>query len=219
LTARGPMLASPAMSTAALSAPPLQGRSLVLNRAFLPIHVTTVRRALSLLYRGVARAVDGEYRTFDFADWSELSTSGFDAVGLVEGVVRIPRVVLLTSFDRVPQRRVRFSRHNIFVRDANTCQYCARRFARSDLNLDHVIPRCRGGKTTWENVVCSCIECNRRKGGTDPAAAGMRLIRVPQRPAWSPFVAKQFGVSGYREWVPFLRAVDTAYWNVELDPD
>jgi 5-methylcytosine-specific restriction endonuclease McrA len=147
------------------------------------------------------------------------SGPGFDAVWLVEGVVRIPRVVLLVSFDRVPQRRVRFSRHNIFVRDANTCQYCARRFARSELNLDHVVPRCRGGRTTWENVVCSCIECNRRKGGTDPAAAGMKLIRLPQRPAWSPFVAKQFGVSGYREWVPFLRAVDTAYWNVELDPD
>jgi 5-methylcytosine-specific restriction endonuclease McrA len=213
------MLASPAMTTAALCAPPLQGRSLVLNRAFLPIHVTTVRRALSLLYRGVARAVDSEYRTFDYADWSELSTTGFDAVGLVEGVVRIPRVVLLVSFDRVPQRRVRFSRHNIFVRDANTCQYCARRFARSELNLDHVVPRCRGGRTTWENVVCSCIECNRRKGGADPASAGMKLIRLPQRPAWSPFVAKQFGVTGYREWVPFLRAVDAAYWNVELDPD
>lgn len=207
------------MATAVASAPPLQGRSLVLNRAFLPIHVTTVRRALSLLYRGVAKAVDGEYRTFDFDSWSELSPSGFDAVGLVEGVVRIPRVVVLVSFDRVPQRRVRFSRHNIFVRDANTCQYCARRFARSDLNLDHVIPRCRGGRTTWENVVCSCIECNRRKGGGDPAAAGMQLIRHPQRPAWSPFVTKQFGMTGYSEWVPFLRAVDTAYWNVELDPD
>lgn len=213
------VVASRAMATTVAWAPPLQGRSLVLNRAFLPIHVTTVRRALSLLYRGVARAVDEEYRTFDFETWSELSTAGFDSVGMVEGLVRIPRVVLLVAFDRVPQRRVRFSRHNIFVRDANTCQYCAKRFPRSELNLDHVIPRCRGGRTNWENVVCSCIECNRRKGGTDPATAGMRLIRTPQRPAWSPFVTKQFGQSGYREWVPFLRAVDSAYWNVELDRD
>ena len=207
------------MATAVWSAPPLQGRSLVLNRAYLPIHVTTVRRALSLLYRGVAKAVDSEYRTFDFHTWSELSTAGFDSVGLVGGLVRIPRVVLLVSFDRVPQRRVRFSRHNIFVRDANTCQYCGRRFPRSEWNLDHVVPRCRGGRTTWENVVCSCIDCNRRKGGGDPSAAGLRLIRAPLRPAWSPFVEKQFGVAGYREWVPFLRGVDTAYWNVELDSD
>jgi len=213
------VLAFASMATAVASAPPLQGRSLVLNRAFLPIHVTNVRRALSLLYRGVAKAVDSEYRTFDFPSWTELSTVGFDAVGLVEGVVRIPRVVLLVSFDRVPHRRVRFSRHNIFVRDANTCQYCARRFPRSELNLDHVIPRCRGGRTTWENVVCSCIECNRRKGGGDPNSAGMQLVRSPQRPPWTPFVEKQFGMGGYREWVPFLRAVDTAYWNVELDPD
>lgn len=207
------------MLSAALMAPPLQGRSLVLNRAFAPIHVTTVRRALSLLYRGVAQAVDAEYRTFDFRSWSELSISGFDSVGLVGGVVRVPRVVLLVSFDRVPQRRVRFSRHNIFVRDGNTCQYCGRRFQRSELNLDHVVPRCRGGRTTWENVVCSCIDCNRRKGAGEAAQAGMRLIRVPQRPAWSPFVQRQFGAHGYREWAPFLRGVDSAYWNVELDPD
>lgn len=207
------------MATAVALAPPLQGRSLVLNRAFLPIHVTSVRRALALLYRGVAKAVDGEYRTFDFQSWSELSTSGFDSVGMVDGLVRTPRVVLLVAFDRVPRRRVRFSRHNIFVRDGNTCQYCSRRFSRSELNLDHVVPRCRGGRTTWENVVCSCIECNRRKGGGDAASAGMRLIRSPRRPAWSPFVARQFGASSYQEWAPFLRAVDAAYWNVELDTD
>lgn len=207
------------MAIAVAASLPLQGRSLVLNRAFLPIHVTTVRRALALLYRGVAQAVDGEYRTFDFDTWTGLPPADFDAVGLVQGVVRIPRVVLLVSFDRVPQRRVRFSRHNIFVRDANTCQYCARRFPRSELNLDHVVPRCRGGRTTWENVVCSCIPCNRRKGSGDAASAGMELMRFPQRPSWSPFVTRQFGQSGYREWVPFLRSVDTAYWNVELDPD
>lgn len=205
------------MMSAAAMAPPLQGRSLVLNRAFLPIHVTSVRRALGLLYRGVAQAVDDEYRTFDYVSWAELSPEGFDAVGLVDGVVRIPRVVLLVAFERVPARRVRLSRHNIFVRDADTCQYCCHRFPRSELSLDHVVPRCRGGKTTWENVVCSCIDCNRRKGGGEPAAAGLRLVRPPRRPAWTPFVQRQFGARGYREWAPFLKAVDSAYWNVELD--
>lgn len=207
------------MATAVASGLPLQGKSLVLNRAFLPIHVTTVRRALALLYGGIARAVDGEYRTFDFRSWSELPPSGFDAIGLVSGAVRIPRVVMLVSFDRVPRRRVRFSRHNIFVRDGCTCQYCGRRFARSELNLDHVVPRCRGGRTTWENVVCSCIPCNRRKGGAAPEQSGMRLIRSPRRPDWTPFVASQFSAVGYREWAPFLSVVDSAYWNVELDPD
>lgn len=217
-TSGGRVVASEAMAETVAPALPLQGRSLVLNRAFLPIHVTSVRRAISLLYCGVARAVDQEYRTFDYGSWSELPPAGFDVVGLVQGVVRVPRVVLLASFDRVPLRRVRFSRHNIFVRDSNTCQYCAQRLTRNELNLDHVTPRCRGGRTTWENVVCSCIPCNRRKGARDPGEVGMRLIRSPKRPDWSPFVSRQFGSAGYREWVPFLRAVDNAYWNVELDP-
>lgn len=207
------------MATAVAVSASISGKSLVLNRAFLPIHVTTVRRALSLLYRGVARAVDEEYRTFDFASWAELGVGAGDGVGLVGKAVRVPRVVLLVSFDRVPKRRVRFSRHNIFVRDENTCQYCGRRCFRAELNLDHVIPRCHGGRTTWENVVCSCLDCNRRKGGRSPEDAGMRLVRFPRRPHWTPFVAKNLPRRGYREWAPFLSTVDTAYWNVELDSD
>jgi len=207
------------MSGAAISPILSGGKTLVLNRSYLPIHVTTVRRAFSLLYRGVAKAVDAEYRTFDFQDWSELSTAGCETVGLVQGLVRIPRVILLVTFDRVPRREVRFSRHNIFVRDASTCQYCGERKARSDLNLDHVIPRAAGGLTTWENVVCACIECNRRKGGRTPSQARMRLRRRPRRPSWTPFVARNLAASCYEEWRPFLSGIDDAYWNVELERD
>jgi len=197
----------------------LTSKSLVLNRSYLPVHVTTVRRAFSLLYRGVAKAVDEEYRTFDFRDWSALSTSGVDSVGIVGGIVRIPRVILLTSFDRVPRRDVRFSRLNIFVRDGNRCQYCGHHYTRSQLNLDHVVPRAAGGLTTWENIVCACLDCNRRKGGRTPTQAGMRLLKKPTRPSWTPFIARNLGGAGYREWKPFLRGIDEAYWNVELDRD
>lgn len=183
------------------------------------MHVTTVRRAFSLLYRGVAKAVDEEYRTFDFRDWSALSTADVDSVGVVGGIVRIPRVILLTSFDRVPRRDVRFSRLNIFVRDGNRCQYCGDRYTRSQLNLDHVVPRAAGGLTTWENIVCACLDCNRRKGGRTPEQARMRLLKKPSRPSWTPFIARNLGAAGYREWKPFLRGIDEAYWNVELDRD
>ena len=207
------------MTSAVAVSRPLGGKSLVLNRSYLPIHVTTVRRALSLLYRGVAKAVDRDYRTFDFRDWSELSTAGWESVGLVEGFVRIPRVILLVSFDRVPRREVRFSRHNIFLRDANMCQYCGERRPRSELNLDHVVPRAAGGLTTWENVVCACLECNRRKGGRTPEQAGMGLRRRARRPSWTPFVARNLAASAYHEWRPFLSGIDSAYWNVELEAD
>jgi len=205
------------VSTTAVAITDLSGKSLVLNRSYLPVHVTTVRRAFSLLYRGVARAVDENYRTFDFADWTTVSTLDSEVVGIVSGLVRVPRVILLVSFDRVPRREVRFSRHNIFMRDGSSCQYCGERRARNELNLDHVIPRSRGGTTTWENIVCACLDCNRRKGGRTPEEAGMRLRRRPRRPSWTPFVARTLAGTCYREWRPFLGGIDGAYWNVELE--
>jgi 5-methylcytosine-specific restriction endonuclease McrA len=193
----------------------LNTKVLVLNRSYLPVHITVVRRALTLLYQDIARAVDEQYRTFDFAGWSDLAASE-DSIGLVGRAIRVPRVILLQTYDRVPRRYVRFSRFNIYARDGNTCQYCGRRFARNDLNLDHVVPRSRGGTSTWENVVCSCHRCNRIKGGRTPAEAGMRLVRQPRRPQWTPFMTEAYSLRRYKEWMPFLSAVDAAYWNTEL---
>ncbi len=197
----------------------LNTKVLVLNRHFLPVHITSVRRAFSLLYQGVAEAVNEQYQTFDFASWSELSVSLNDeSVGLVDRIIRVPRVILLIGYDRVPKRQVRFSRFNVYARDRNTCQYCGKRFSRQDLNLDHVIPRSRGGTSHWENIVCSCHACNRQKGGRTPFEAGMKLLRSPRRPEWTPFMLETFSLRRYREWLPFLSSVDAAYWNTELLP-
>jgi 5-methylcytosine-specific restriction endonuclease McrA len=193
----------------------LYSKVLVLNRSYLPVHVTVVRRALALLYQGIARAVDEHYRTFDFESWADLAAEE-DSIGLVDRAIRVPRVILLQGYDRVPRRYVRFSRFNIYSRDQNRCQYCGRQFGRAELNLDHVVPRSRGGTSTWENVVCSCHRCNRLKGGRTPTEAGMRLIRQPRRPQWTPFMAETWSLRRYKEWRPFLSAVDAAYWNTEL---
>jgi 5-methylcytosine-specific restriction endonuclease McrA len=190
---------------------------LVLNRAYLPVHVTSVRRAFSLLYQDVAHAVNEEYRTFDFESWTDLSLSVHDeTIGLVNRVVRVPRVIVLLAYDRVPRRQVRFSRLNIYTRDRDTCQYCGVRYPRSELNLDHVIPRSQGGTSRWENIVCSCHACNRKKGGRTPEQARMRLIRVPSRPEWTPFMIHNFSLRRYKEWAPFVDMVDVSYWNTEL---
>ena len=174
-----------------------------------------MRRALSLLYQDIARAVDEQYRTFDFASWADLAAEE-DSIGLVDRAIRVPRVILLLAYDRVPRRYVRFSRFNIYARDQNRCQYCGRQFPRAELNLDHVVPRSKGGTSVWENVVCSCHRCNRLKGGRTPIEAGMRLIRQPRRPQWTPFMTETFSLRRYKEWLPFLSAVDAAYWNTEL---
>jgi 5-methylcytosine-specific restriction endonuclease McrA len=191
---------------------------LVLNKSYLPVHVTTVRRAFCLLYAGIARAVNAQYETFDYESWSRITIERNDeTIGLVDRVIKVPRVILLLAYDRVPKRRVRFSRYNIFARDRCTCQYCGRRFSRPELNLDHVIPRAQGGTSTWENVVCSCHECNRRKGGRTPGEARMKLIAQPRKPAWTPPVSLSVPAVMRREWAPFLDfMVDVSYWNTEL---
>jgi 5-methylcytosine-specific restriction endonuclease McrA len=197
----------------------LNTKVLVLNRHYLPVHVTSVRRAFSLLYQGLAEAVDEQYRTFDFDSWSALSaTVHDDTIGLVDRVIRVPRVILLLTYDRIPKRQVRFNRFNVYARDRNTCQYCGRRFPRIELNLDHVIPRSQGGMSMWENIVCSCHACNRLKGGRTPKEAGMKLLHPARRPEWTPFMLETFSLRRYREWLPFLSTVDAAYWNTELQP-
>jgi hypothetical protein len=98
---------------------------LVLNKSYLPVHVTTVKRAFCLLYAGIARAVNAQYETFDYESWSRITIERNDeTIGLVDRVIKVPRVILLLAYDRVPKRRVRFSRYNIFARDKSTCQYC-----------------------------------------------------------------------------------------------
>jgi 5-methylcytosine-specific restriction endonuclease McrA len=191
---------------------------LVLNKSYLPVHVTTVKRAFCLLYAGIARAVNAQYETFDYESWSQITIERNDeTIGLVDRVIKVPRVILLLAYDRVPKRRVRFSRYNIFARDKSTCQYCGHRFSRSELNLDHVVPRAHGGTSTWENVVCSCHECNRRKGGRTPGEARMRLITQPRKPAWTPPISLSVPAVMRREWAPFLDfMVNVSYWNTEL---
>ena len=187
----------------------LNATVLVLNRSYLPIHVTSARRAFALVYRDVARVVNEEYETFDFESWRRRrGAEGNALIGTPSGAICVPRVILLPSFDRVPKRHVRYSRVNVFARDKFTCQYCGDRPHRSELNLDHVIPRALGGRTTWENVVCSCVECNRHKGGRTPQQARLRLKRVPAKPRWTPLMNHIGSSVRYNEWRPFLSIVE-----------
>ena len=195
----------------------------MLNRLWQAVNVCTVRRAFNLLYEGHAQVVaaDGgegaarNFLTHDFASWRDFSarSPGPEMLHGVSLKIRVPRVIVLLFFDRMPKKEVRLTRANIFERDANTCQYCGRTLERIDLNLDHIIPRDKGGQTTWENVVCSCVRCNTRKGNRLAHEVNMALIRRPKRPKWRPFVHLSWGGAPDESWRHF---VDVAYWNVEL---
>lgn len=194
---------------------------LVLNRLWQAINVCTVQRALALLFTGHAQVVyqtESGFSTFSFREWCDFSSEydGDEMIRTISIRIRVPTIILLLFFDRFPNKEVKFTRHNIFERDRNTCQYCGKRFDRQELNIDHVIPRQRGGLTTWTNVVCSCVDCNRRKANRTPEEAGMKLIRKPRKPRWRPFIEIQFLRTRDHSWRHFL---DLAYWNVELGSD
>ena len=203
----------------------LDSSVLVLNRLFMAVHVVTVRKAFTLLCRDCAAVVsyeDDHYQTYDFDGWTELSQLKMeyelthpedDWVRTVSLVIQVPRIIRLLFYDRLPERGVKLNRRNIFARDSGRCQYCGKRFATSELSLDHVVPRSQGGQSLWGNLVCSCTRCNVRKGGRTPLQAGMKLIRRPFKPKRSPVIHMRLRNEKYRSWKQFL---DNAYWSVEL---
>ena len=197
----------------------LNSRVLVLNRLWQAVNVCSAKRALSLLYQGRVQAINeqrGVFTAFGFENWKDFSQredfeeeDGF--VKTVSFRIKIPQIVLLLFYDRLPRKEIRFSRKNIYERDRNTCQYCGKRLTPQESNLDHIVPRTRGGKHTWENVVTSCLACNLRKGHSALEKVKMNLIHEPRRPGWRPFM-KLVDLE-YESWKHFL---DTSYWKVEI---
>lgn len=187
---------------------------LVLNSLYQAVQVTGVRRAFRLFYAGRAKALAADFVSYDFDDWCDLPPrAGDEVIRTPNRTIRIPKVIQLVRYDRLPTREVRFTRRNIFYRDRNRCQYCGKTFQQQELNLDHIIPISRGGTSCWENVVCACIPCNTRKGDRLPAEAGMKMYRRPKKPAGHPILRAKWIGPCPEEWKTFL---DEAYWNVEL---
>ena len=211
------------MTAIAVPSPSLGLSVLVLNRTFVAVHVTNVRRAITLLFRDLAEVVhveEGQYGAYSFESWRELSAMqatlrdpDHDWIRGVGFDLRAPRVIRLLSCDRGPRQGLRFNRRNVFARDGNQCQYCGQHFPMSELSLDHVVPRSQGGVTSWENIVCACVACNVRKGGRTPTEARMHLIRHPVKPKRSPLLSLKLGNPKYASWKSF---VYRAYWTVDL---
>ncbi len=201
----------------------LDSHVLVLNRNYTAVRVTSARRAMCMLFKRIAEIVaveDSEWASYDFESWREVSEykaryerDNHEWIRCVRFELAVPRVVRLLFYDRLPKTPVKFNRRNIFARDRNRCQYCRREFPTSELTLDHVLPRSRGGKTCWNNMVCCCVRCNVRKGGRTPSEAGMKLKTDPVKPKRPPVITLRLSSDKYATWKQFL---DNAYWNVEL---
>ena len=129
----------------------------------------------------------------------------------VSFTIKLPSVVRLLNIVKRNQKPVKFSRQNIYARDKYKCQYCGTKSPPEDLTYDHVLPKSRGGRTEWKNIVTCCIDCNRKKGGRTPREASMKLLKKPVMPAWVPAVRLTIGFNHVPQtWREYL------YWNVEL---
>lgn len=164
-------------------------RTLVLNAGYEPMQLVSWQRALCLVLSQKAEVI-----------------ARYDAVvRSVSAEVQLPSVVRLVRYVQVVSRLglVRCTRKNVLLRDHYQCQYCGVKCRPGAITIDHVVPRSRGGKTTWTNVVAACHTCNRRKGSRSVEAAGLVLLKVPRRPSWRDLMDDLSRDSG-GDWLPYL---------------
>ena len=168
---------------------------LLLNISYEPIKIINWQKAITMLCLGKVEVIEEYGRN----------------IHSVSFTIKLPSVVRLLNIVKRNQKPVKFSRQNIYARDKYKCQYCGTKSPPEDLTYDHVLPKSRGGRTEWKNIVTCCIDCNRKKGGRTPREASMKLLKKPVMPAWVPAVRLTIGFNHVPQtWREYL------YWNVEL---
>ncbi|MGQ9592597.1 MAG: HNH endonuclease [Planctomycetota bacterium] len=213
--------------------------TLVLNKHWQPIRVCTVRRAITLVFKDLARVLwtdgiaglrpvvsehevrsaaaperAGDFSLHDFRSWADLKVpQGEPYIQAVSFRIRVPEVIVLRFCEKYLCPRVVFSRRNLFRRDRNTCQYCGRKRPTEELSIDHILPRSLGGRSEWTNCVVACLECNSKKGNRTLAAARMTVLRSPREPPPQAAFTLHLG----RRKASWEHFVSEAYWNVELE--
>lgn len=188
---------------------------LVLNRHWQAIHAKTPAEAFCMLATGSATALDitedGSMVPLRWEHWLALPVrEGDRSVSTVRGAVRVPTVVIACNFARVPMRRPSFSLRAIWERDGGVCQYTGRPLSPGEGNIDHVVPRSRGGQTSWENCVLAHREVNSKKGSRLPEEAGLRLRRAPEAPRAVPATHLIRNTHRIADWEHFLTTSTSA---------
>lgn len=170
----------------------LSSRCLVLNKSWTPLKTITVRSALKIVsshYEDGNREPKGKiidpesYAQMTWSDWTECTPKEGELFIRTPGKnIKIPSVILLSRYNKIPKKKSTFNRRGIFDRDKYTCQYCGKKPRGDELSIDHVLPRAQGGLSTWENCVVSCFQCNSKKANRTPKQAGMKLLKEPVKP-------------------------------------
>lgn len=182
---------------------------LVLNRHWQAIHVKTPAEAFCMLATGAATAldvqVDDHITPVRWEDWLQLPIREQDnSVKTTRGLVRVPTVIVAANYAKVPMRRPSFGPRGIWERDGGVCQYTGRKLTPKEGNIDHVVPRSRGGKTSWENCVLAHREVNSRKADRLPKEVGLRLLKTPKSPRAMPASTFIRNYHAVPDWKHFL---------------
>lgn len=194
---------------------------LVLNKCWTPINTIPLRDAITLIFgdndgEPKAKIIEPEsYMAMDWSDWSNLKPNvDEEAIRSANLVFRVPEIIILSKYDKMPKPKVHFSRRTLFKRDCFTCQYCGVKPHNDELTIDHVIPRSQGGKTTWENCILACYKCNSKKANKTPKQANMKLLKEPHKPNMRYFKCDL--THRVKSWEMILGEM---YWSIELEND
>lgn len=179
--------------------------ALVLNFNWQPVNFLPIGTCIATLLRDMAAVVHPEtFEPLSFEQWMERAPADSRMIKTTGRHVPAPDVIVLKKFGSLPPRRVGFNRQNLFIRDEHSCQYCGDELPGSKLQVEHVLPRSRGGPTSWENTVAACADCNSRKADKTPAEAKMKLRKQPTAPRWKPAIRPPRG-EVRPMWKQFLR--------------
>lgn len=180
----------------------LDRKTLVLNKGWQPVHISSVRDAIVLLVKGAAKAVCPEtFQTYDFDDWLMVPPNGSGYLRTVRMKISVPEVLVLIDYDKIPITN-NFSKRNVFKRDKFVCQYCG--LQTRNPTIDHVIPKARNGQSCWDNVVTACESCNKKKADKSLEDSGMKLRRVPGMPNFNTAQLIRKSVRNNPVWKKFI---------------
>jgi hypothetical protein len=187
----------------------LNSRSvLILNKNWIPINTTTPKHSFALLYNDNAKSLnfkkDGDMELISWDEWINLDVDNDLFVNTIRGGIKIPKIIVLTYFDKIPKQAIKFTQKNIWERDNYTCQYTGKKINKFNGNIDHVVPRSKGGKTSWENCVLAHKDINAKKANNSPEEVGLKLLKKPNEPKIMPvsfYIRNEYEI---KEWDMFL---------------
>jgi 5-methylcytosine-specific restriction endonuclease McrA len=190
-----------------------KNKVLALSKNWQPVRIVTGFSAISKVFVEKALIIDKDFMSYDFDEWllycEEMDFNEIPEEKLLRSsflTILIPEIIVYTEHNGFRDGTPRISRTGVLNRDDHTCQYCGIEYHPSNLNMDHVFPKSKGGKTTWENIVCSCIPCNHKKDNRTPDEAKMNLMRDPKIPHWVDIVIKKGERKNMpKSWGPFFK--------------